>query len=381
MKNIGLAAAGLLASTAIATAGGLDRDQMGTSILFEEGNYVELSFASIDPDVSGTAGGGTLNSGDIGPRYTTFSLGYHNDLTDNLSLSFMINQPYGADIAFNNPAWPFRNTQADLNATQYTLAARYEVSNGFSVYGGLRAAEMDVTANVQVTDLSVPAVLIDYAIQAESSTATGYLVGAAYERPDIALRVALTYFSDMTFEMSGTESLAGGTNGGAGGPQASSFNVDLPAFTLLEAQSGIAEKTLLFGSVRWTYDQGDELRPNWYPNALGAPGGAMATFDNDVITYTLGVGRRINENWAVSASLGYEAAQGGFAGNLTPTDGRRSIGLGAEYTQGNLSIGGGLQYIMIGDAQTALSAGPPPVLSSYSDNTGIAAGIRIGVQF
>ena len=347
MKNIGLAAAGLLASTAIATAGGLDRDQMGTSILFEEGNYVELSFASIDPDVSGTAAGGR-NSGDIGPRYTTFSLGYHNDLTDNLSLSFMINQPYGADIAFNNATWPFDGTQADLNSTQYTLAARYEVSNGFSVYGGLRAAEMDVTATV------LTSTGLNYSIQAESSTATGYLVGAAYERPDIALRVALTYFSDMTFEMSGTESLAGATNGAV----ASSFNVDLPAFTLLEAQSGIAENTLLFGSVRWTYYQGHELRPNWYPDASGTPGGAMATFDNDVITYTLGVGRRINENWAVSASLGYEAAQGGTAGNL--------------------SIGGGLQYIMIGDAQTDLSAAG---YSDYSDNTGIAAGIRIGVQF
>ena len=376
MKNIGLAAAGLLASTAIATAGGLDRDQMGTSILFEEGNYVELSFASIDPDVSGTAAGGR-NSGDIGPRYTTFSLGYHNDLTDNLSLSFMINQPYGADIAFNNATWPFDGTQADLNSTQYTLAARYEVSNGFSVYGGLRAAEMDVTATV------LTSTGLNYSIQAESSTATGYLVGAAYERPDIALRVALTYFSDMTFEMSGTESLANGTNNGQGGPEASSFNVDLPAFTLLEAQSGIAENTLLFGSIRWTYYQGHELRPNWYPDASGTPGGAMATFDNDVITYTLGVGRQINENWAVSASLGYEAAQGGFAGNLTPTDGRRSIGLGAEYTQGNLSIGGGLQYIMIGDAQTVLAGTEqnPLLVSNYSDNTGIAAGIRIGVQF
>ena len=143
---------------------------------------------------------------------------------------------------------------------------------------------------------------------------------------------------------------------------------------LLELQSGIAEDTLLFGSIRWTAWDGYAITPNAYPT----PSGNLVDYDDDVWTYTLGIGRRLNENWAISASLGYEAEQDGFSGNLGPTDGFTSVGLGAEYTQGNISVGGGVRYIMIGNAETQLGGG---ATSAFRDNHAIAFGLRVGVHF
>jgi long-chain fatty acid transport protein len=106
----------------------------------------------------------------------------------------------------------------------------------------------------------------------------------------------------------------------------------------------------------------------------------LVSYTDDVLTWNLGIGRRINENLALSASVSHEAEQGGFSGNLGPTDGRTSIGLGAEYTMGAMTIAGGVQYSMIGNAQTE-GATAGTVLANFNDNSATAVGIRIGYQF
>jgi long-chain fatty acid transport protein len=53
MNRIAAASAALLASTALAQAGGLDRNQLGTGVLFEEGTYAELGYSFVNPTVSG----------------------------------------------------------------------------------------------------------------------------------------------------------------------------------------------------------------------------------------------------------------------------------------------------------------------------------------
>ena len=373
MKKITLAGAALLASTAIASAGGIERTGFTTGILFEEGTYVELSYGSISPSVTGNVTGvPAVASGDISPTYNSVSLGYHQDITDALSFSLVIDEPVGADVAYpTGTGYPFAGSTAELSSRQITAALRYELNDNFSVYGGIRG--------VQVSgDVYVSTPLFAYALSAESDYELGYMVGAAYERPDIAMRIALTYFSEVDLSLSGVESPAG-----AGTPEAAilavapatTFNNTLPQSVLLEAQSGIAANTLLFGSIRWTNWDGYAITPNAYPT----PSGNLVDYDQDVWTYSLGIARRLNENWAVSATLGYEAEQDGFSGNLGPTDGFTSIGLGAEYTQGNMSIAAGVRYVMIGDANTILAAGP--VTSDFYDNGVVAFGLRVGFNF
>lgn len=371
MKKITLAGAALLTSTAMATAGGIERTGFTTGILFEEGTYVELSYGSVSPSVTGNVTGVPVAaSGDISPQYSTVTLGYHQDITDQLSFSLVIDEPVGANVSYPVGApYPFQASFAELSSRQITAALRYEINDNVSVYGGLRGVQVD-------GDVYVSTPLFAYRLNADTDYELGYMIGAAYERPDIAMRLALTYFSEVDLGLSGTEgfTLVPGTPPALVPTAATSFNNTLPQSILLEAQSGIAADTLLFGSIRWTNWDGYAITPNAYPT----PSGNLVDYDEDVWTYTLGVARRLNENWAVSASVGYEAEQGGFSGNLGPTDGYTSIGLGAEYTQGNISIAGGVRYIMIGDANTQLNA---VTTSDFYDNDALAFGIRVGFNF
>ncbi|MDH5531627.1 MAG: hypothetical protein OEY05_16465, partial [Paracoccaceae bacterium] len=98
-------------------------------------------------------------------------------------------------------------------------------------------------------------------------------------------------------------------------------------------------------------------------------------FPNDIITYNLGVGRKFNDQWSGAVTLGYEKTHGDPIGNLSATDGNKSVGLAVTYTMDNMKITGGLRYIDIGDATTT------SIGSSFSDNSGVAGGIRIGFNF
>jgi long-subunit fatty acid transport protein len=414
MNRIAAASAALLATTALAQAGGLDRNTLGTGFLFESGTYLELGFSTVSPTVSGTLASNGTPSGDIAPSYNFATLSYTQEVTDTLTFGLVVDAPYGADVAYDGvfatTLYPFAGSEAEIRTQQLTAALRAGLTDNLSVYGGLRALRIQgdayVTAftNANSEPVTVPTLQgpvtfpedsfltgFNYELTAESDWAFGYMVGGAYEIPEIALRVALTYFSEIESTLTGTEGadvianpIGEGVPGIApllGQPVSSGnigttrFNVTMPQSVLLEAQSGIAPGTLLFGSVRWTNWDGFDITPNEYP------GVSLVDYKNDVWTWSLGVGRRINDDLAVSASLGYEAQLGGFSGNLGPTDGRMSLGIGAEYQiTDTVSLAGGVQWSKIGDAQTE---GSPEgtVLANFTNNDALAAGIRLGIQF
>ena len=73
-------------------------------------------------------------------------------------------------------------------------------------------------------------------------------------------------------------------------------------------------------------------------------------------------------------SVGYEENTGSVTGNLGPTDGFTSVSLGAIYTKDNMKITGGVRYVDIGDATSFSNA-------QFTDNSAIAAGLRVGWSF
>ncbi len=376
--------AALLASTTLATAGGIERNAFTTAILFETGNYVEIGYSFADPDVSGvqqetlsaTSLAGT-ETGNVAPSYSFTTLSYSNELTDRLTFALVYDVPVGADVAYDaDTGYGFAGSVAELRSQQITAALRYEFTDNISVYGGLRAAQVTGDAYVATTAFSY---ILD---DAESDVGYGYMLGAAYEMPEIALRVALTYFSEMDLTFDSNEFLAGpGVSGSALEALAASsrFDMTLPDSLLLEAQTGVAEGTLVFGSVRWVDWSEFTITPNQYPDGAGGTGGDLAFYRGDTITYTIGGARVLNENWTVLGSILYEDGNGGFVGNLGPTDGRTALSLGARYTQGPMVISGGLQYSWIGDAETAF--GPFQPVSTFDDNSALSASLRIGYRF
>ena len=355
MKKLILATTALTTIASGAIAGGLERTPQSMAVLFEEGRYMELSFGYVSPDVSGSLAGDA--SGDIFPSYTNLGLAYKADLNDQFSYAIIFDQPYGADTAYpDGTSHPFAGTTASIRSNAISGVLQYNLGNGASVYGGLRAQSLQAEA--------VLTPIPGYSIESDTNLALGYLVGAAYERPDIALRVALTYHSETTHDLELQESLS---------PVPETQDVTLPQALNLEFQSGVAEDTLVFGSVRWVEWSETVINPAVYDLATGAAP-PLVFFADDRITYTLGLGRRLNETWSVLGSVSYEESTGSATGNLGPVDGFTSVSLGAVYTKDNMKITGGIRYADIGDA-TSFNG------NTFTDNSAIAAGVRVGWSF
>lgn len=352
------AAAALLSHSAL--AGGVDRSGQSIAVIFEEGNYAEFSLGFISPDVSGTTAGALVGvaSGDVAPSYTQLSGAYKWNYGGPLDVGIIVDQPFGASVDYPvGTGYPLAGSNATLTSQAATIVASYGMGNGFSLHGGARAQSLEM-------DVALPG--LGYTGVGDRSISYGYLVGAAYERPEIALRVALTYNSAIDHDIATTET----------GPTTSTTPVTTPQSVNLEFQTGIMADTLLFGSARWVNWSNFDISPIVYAGATG--GSSLVDFADDTITYSLGIGRRFSDTWSGAVTVGYEPRSGGLSSNLGPTDGRASIGLGATYTNGNVKVTGGISYVMLGDTDTAVSAAPL-IFGNFRDNTTLAAGVKIGI--
>lgn len=348
----------LLAGTAV-HAGALDRSGGSVGALFDAGNVVELSFGRIMPQVSGSVGGGAVGSGNMAVDYATVGLSIKTDVTEDLSFALILDRPFGADIAYDSSdaGYPLAGSSAQFRSQGMTALVRYRLSERFSIHGGLRSVSIDA-------DLTVASPGGTYVAEFDRDTDAGYVVGAAFAIPDIALRVALTYASELAFSNT-TRVLAAP---GVFVPVADT-DYTMPQQVTLDFQTGIAENTLLFGSIRWADWSETEISPALYPR------NPVVDYDNDFTTYTVGIGRRFSEAFAGALSVTYEEQTGDPVSDLGPTDGELSLQVGGTYTMGDVDLTAGVRYVMIGDATTR-GAG-----AEFSDNSALAVGMSVAYRF
>jgi long-subunit fatty acid transport protein len=368
MKNVMSASTVLLMIASVATAGGLDRSGQSVGVIFEEGNILEFSIVSASPDVSGSASGlmlGTFGSGNMANSFVRLNGAVKRDLNDSFSYAIIYDQPFGADVEYATGTGYFaQGSAADADSWSMTMLGNYKLGNGFSVHGGLR---------YQVIGAEISKPPAGYSFNAEDSSGLGYVVGAAYERPDIALRVALTYNSAIDHTLDVTETCAEVCTSGT-----SETDVKSPESLNLEFQTGIAPDTLLFGSIRHARWTQFDLNPAQHAILTG---GSLQDYDNDTTAYSIGVGRRLNDQWAIAATFGYEAETGDLAGNLAPTDGSRSIGLGATYTGDGYKVSFGGSYVKLGDATVEHPVIAGGVGADFADNSVIGFGLKFTQEF
>lgn len=348
-------------------AGGLERSSQSVAILFETGKYAEFSIGNVAPDVSGNLAG-VFNSGNMLGSYNAVSFGYKQPLGDNFDLALILDQPIGADIDYPATAfYPLAGTTAEVDSMALTGLLRYKLPSNFSVYGGIRLESVEGQVNIN-TIATVPAVLptISYSLQTNRDYQAGYLVGVAWEKPEIAARVALTYNSAITHSLEMSESSTVTPS------SVVQRDVEIPQSVNLEFQTGIAANTLLFGSIRWVDWTAFVIDPPIYKNIFGPR--PLVSYQSDRVTYNLGIGRKFNETWSGAILLSHEASNGDITGNLGPTDGFTSVGLAATYTHDNMKITGGVRYIEVGGANTTLGA-------QFRDNSAIGAGVRVAFNF
>ena len=361
MKRFMTAGAALLMTTSIAAAGGLDRSGQSIGAIFEDGDYAELSFGSISPNVSGVGfssgfAPGTT-TGNVTPDYTQLGLAYKSQLTDEFSLAIIYDQPFGAQVDYDTgSSYVLTTTSAEVESDGVTVLGRYEINPNISFHGGLRYVQKQGNYNRAAIPDQKTAYQSDYS----SDNGVGYVIGGAYEREDIALRLAVTYSSEIDLELESS------------GLGSTALTTTLPESVNVEFQTGIAADTLLFGSVRYVAWDGFQL----VDDSPSTPS-PIVDYDDDVYTYTLGVGRRITDQLSASFAIGYENSTDDTTGNLGPTDGYISYQIGAEYTMDNgVAVSGGIRYVNIGDAVTNA-----PISGVFNDNDAVALGLKIAYNF
>ncbi|MCF8486166.1 MAG: outer membrane protein transport protein [Rhodobacteraceae bacterium] len=362
MKSTLMAVSALALSASAASAGGFERSALPIGFMFEKGNYAELSFGSVTPSVSGNLiAAPAITTGNVAQSYSTIGLAFKTDLNEKLSLGLTLDPTFGADVAYpTGTGYPIAGSNAKLRGDTIAVIARYKINDKVSVHGGLRS--VGVGGNVSLFNGGTNF----YSATIANKRDLGYLIGVAFEKPEIALRVALTYASETEhkLDVSGFSAFVPGAFTGA------TTTVKLPQALTLDFQSGVAKDTLVFGSIRWM---------DWSKTVLDAPNAGSAnplvSYASDTITYNIGVGRKFSDAISGAISIGYEEHKGGVVGNLGPTDGLLSLQVGGTYTHDNMKISAGVRYVDIGNATALSGAG------SFSGNSAVAVGMKVGFSF
>ncbi len=355
MKYLATTATAVALTTTSAFAGAIDRSGQFLGPLFQDGGetgqYVEFSFGQVDP----TANSAAIPADPL-QGFTSVGVAYKTEINDRLSFALILDEPFGADIEL--PIAPGLLGLADVSSFAVTGVGRYKFSENWSVHGGLRLQRISGTIQTVVGGVG-PVANLNLASDFEP----GLVAGVAYERPDIALRVALTYNSEIDNRLDGTETVIVP----ALGASPASTTVTTPESINLEFQSGVAANTLVFGSIRHVF---------WDGVTLGTDLGDYVSFNEDTTTYRLGLGRRFNENWSGAVTLTHEEGDGFTTTLLAPTDGITAIGLGATYTgDSGIQVTGGVTYGTL-QSTTFTRTG-----ARFDDNNVFGAGLRVGFNF
>ena len=389
MKHLAVAASALAVAASGAQAGGLDRSGTPIDIIFEQGNYAEVSLGFVDPDITGRDFAGN-NVGNVGDDFTILGGGIKLDFGGPVSFALIYDEPYGSDVLWGGgrSATLLGGTKADAESNGLTALIKYQATDRISVYGGPRVASAEGEIVLGGLGFSAGAFagtgpdLNGYTATFDSTTGVGAVVGAAYEIPKIAFRASLTWHSSIDINMRTTEAFPASfgnpalTGSGVTGPAATtgSTNVELPQTFKLAVQSGIAKNTLVFGSVRYAKWEDFSL----IPPVLRID---LATLDSS-ITYEIGIGRRFTERLSGSISYTLDDSDGDdLVSPLAPTDGSQAISIGAKYKLTDMiDISGGIRYTWLGDATPEIGT-PDTPLADFDNNDAISAGLKLGVHF
>lgn len=381
MKIAGVTGTILLLTTTTAGAVGLDRSNQDITAIFETGNYVELSYGMIMPSLSGAdlAGFGGAAYDSVGDDFSQMGGSIKYQVNPRMSVALIFDQPFGVDVLYpGSPATTaLGGTEARLDSAAITAIGRFALNDNFSIHAGVRGQQLsgDITlSGAGYGDLN------GYNVELQNSTGYGYVVGAAFERPDIALRLAVTYQSAITHDFNSVETLGGvaisalppAATGGLDGIGVTT--VEAPQAVNINFQTGIMADTLLFGQIRYAQYADTIVSPEFFAEATS--GGSLTDIDSGT-SYSLGIGRRFTDAFSGSISVGYEAEGDPLVSPLSPTNGNTSVSVGGQYTFDNVVLSGGLRYTVFGNAQPETAV----AVADFTDNSALSAGFSIGFRF
>ena len=365
-------------------AAGLDRSGQSILPFLQSGNYAEASFSVLDPNVSGESNNGASVS-DMADDYYFPSAALKIQATEHFSFGLLYDQPYGADSQYSSAAGAFGNgkegTSVKVRTNNLSLIFGYQPTENWNLYAG--PVYQTVKGNVSLRG-SAYSLLSGYDINLEEYDAFGWLAGAAYQIPEIALKAAVTYRSEIKHELDTTET---------SNIYIPSYGIDLRSVTSqtevvtpqsvnLDFQTGIAKDTLAFANIRWVHWDQFAVSPTALATASKLAKGKaqnLIDYSDDQISATVGVGHKFTSKWSGSASVGWDSGAGNPVTTLGPVEGFWSVGLGGQYSPAeNYFVQAGVKYFWLGDAKAQTGGN---VVGDFSNNDAIAYGLKFGYKF
>lgn len=371
MKHLISAVTGLTFCAGAAFAGGLDRTYTPVNILFEEGSYAELSFGMIMPEASGVDFLGNP-TGNVAKDFNFVGAAVKLQFSDRFSMGLIFDQPYGADTQYVGApaATLLGGTAAKADSNAITAMLKYQINDRVSIYGGPRYVEAD--GNITLSGLAYGP-LSGYNVDFASEGGFGYVVGAAYERPELGMRISGTYHSAVDLNFNSVETIPVAA-GGTGTPIPTGVTPsETPQSFELAGQTGINPRTLIFASVRWSEWSGFTLNPP-------SPVPNLAQLD-DAWTYRVGVGRKFSEKFSGSFSVTWEpGGSDSLVSPLAPTNGQTAFTIAGRYKlTDRVNLSGGVRYTMLGNALPETGT-PDTPRASFRNNDALSIGLQIGFK-
>lgn len=359
-----------------ALAAGLDRSGQSIAAFLQSGNYAEAGISVLDPTVKGK----DLiknNVSDMAEDYYFPSAAIKVQATEQISLGLLYDQPFGADAMYSLEQSMFTNgiegTKVEVETHNLTALIGYQPTENWNFYAGPVWQTVKGTVSLRGLAYGGEDKLGSYDINLKEDDAYGWLAGFAYQIPEIALRAAVTYRSEIKHELDTTETFGFGA---IQRPNALT-EVVTPQSVNIDFQTGVAANTLAFANIRWVHWDQFAVSPKFLNTASG---NNLIDYSDDQWSATVGVGRKFNNQWSGSASVGYDSGAGNPVTTLGPTEGYWSVGLGGQYNPAeNYFIQAGVKYFWLGDAHA--QTGGNNIVGEFTDNYALGYGLKIGYRF
>ena len=378
----------------VAYAGGWSTGNLGQSFMSEKDGFGEISVGQVDYKITASTAtnyaGGQATNIDVIKDANRVGLSLKNDYGEKFSVG-LTNFQYGS-IQMQGGAGAARKSwipDADATLNTMALLGSYNVSDGLNVLVGVRRDTLEKT--------TVSTIKGDYTI--DSAVKTRGVMGVSYQKPEIALKVSATY-SPKAEISTGSSFAETSQPGGAGGisygdaiiaqglgvaasagllATVSSYTttVGLPETLNIEFQTGIAEDTLLFGSIVDTKWKKAQIDSN------GSATSRITTAFSDTVSYSLGIGRRLNDNWSITGSYKQEDGGGAYASSLfTVSNGTKGVTLAARYTNENMTVTAGVNMVEVGGVTiTSDGTSAGTTYAKYGTNSAVGVGLRVSFDF
>lgn len=273
------------------------------------------------------------------------------------------------------------NVEVRTESITGILGAKFGSNKEFQIYGGPVAQRVKADVELRGDAYSLAT---GYTTHISADTDIGWLAGLSYSKPEIALKAALTYRSEIEHEPNLSETYPVVAALGGNPVQNGKIDITTPKSVNFDFQTGINPTTLATARVRWVPWGDFSIVPPLYNevskrSTQDDKGLSLVSYDDDQWVVELGLAKRLAPALAVSGNIGWDSGAGNPVTSLGPIEGYYSVGLGAKYNfTDNWAVSAGGKYLWFGDAKGQIPT--KQIVSEFKDNDGYILGVKLSYQ-